>query len=359
MRDKRRDTTRFLVYGFASSLLIGAMLFVLAGIMTISESKRLIAEAGERVPASSDEGPDHKNPGADEDHLEKEAGSHDPAEAPDEQEDEEETASGAADSAQPLQLSYDDGTIRSLSAEEIAAIEQTVDPTLRGFGTGFNEPKDDYNRPVYVKSVEDDMRAAGINGRCFAADENTKQIAITFQAGYENGYTARILDILAEQNVKSTFYITHEYGWNNQDLIRRMIDEGHELGNHSSSAPEEGIALLPLADQMQDAIKLQSDVRETFGYTMRKYNYNSGIFTLASAKMMSEMGYEVVFCSVNYDDFDSTASFDTNEILNSLLSCAHNGCVYCFHMTNEITVNILPGLIHYLRAQGYEIVQLP
>ena len=73
--------------------------------------------------------------------------------------------------------------------------------------------------------------------------------------------------------------------------------------------------------------------------------------------MMSDMGYEVAFCSVNYNDYDPSAVFEPNATLNSLLSCAHNGCVYCFHMTNKITLDILPGLIYYLRLQGYEIVQ--
>ncbi len=359
MSNSRRDPTRRLFYGFASSLVIGALLFLLTGIFSVRDSRRILAAAEQG-----------KNPeretAATEETLPKEIET--TGETREEESEEEtpesegvtETApEGSEETPAETEISYSDGSVHALSAEQIAEIERTVDTSLRGFGTGFTEPKDGNNRPVYVSSVEEELRAAGINVRCYCAGPEEKKAAITFQAGYEGGYTREVLEILARENVRSVFYITHEFGWNNPDLVREIIAAGHEIGNHSYSAPEEGIALQSLTAQMEDAIRMQTYMRETFGYEMHKYNYNSGVFSNASARMMSDMGYEVAFCSVNYDDFNPDAEFDANEILSSLLSCESNGCVYCFHMTNKVTVEILPGLINYLKTAGYEIVPMP
>ncbi len=363
MDKKRRDHSRNLMIGFSASLVIGLLFFLMSALITVNDTKKLVREAekGQADTSGKQEMPDiPADPSKDAEETAPETTAPQPEAG--------ETTTSPAETepphseevpADPGYASFSDGTVQALPAERIAEIESTVDPTLRGFGTGFTDPKNELGRPTYVTSVEEDMWKEGINGRCFCSDANTKKAAITFQAGYESGHTETILSILADNDVKSTFYITHEYGWNNPDIVRKMIDQGHDIGNHSYSAPEEGIVLQPLQAQMDDALRMQSYMEETFGFTMRKYNYNSGLFSLASAKMMSDMGYEVCFCSVNYEDYSETAEFDANTILNSLLSCAHNGVVYCFHVNNKVTTEILPGLIHYLRSEGYEIVQMP
>ena len=360
MEKKRKDHSRYLLIGFSASLLVGILFFVLSGVITVHDTKKLVAEAGNagKEAAGNETPAETETPAASS--AEESESERETEDTPKNTETPTETEPVSEDPPDnPAVPSYSDGTVQALSPERIAEIESTVDMTLRGFGTGFTDPKNELGRPTYVTSVEQDMQSAGINGRCFCSDANTKRAAITFQAGYESGHTAEILSILAEYGISSTFYITHEYGWNNPDLVRAMIDQGHEIGNHSYSAPEEGIALQSLQAQMDDALRMQSYMQDTFGYTMSKYNFNSGIFTLGSAKMMSDMGYEVCFCSVNYDDFSETAEFDANSILNSLLSCAHNGVVYCFHVNNKVTPEFLPGLIHYLRSEGYEIVRMP
>ncbi len=364
---KRRDHARFLLGGFAFSLLLGMILFAVTAFSTIRESRKLLQELQNHGPAQpantasqEENGEDPKNAAQEEQTEGTENQESEEAEAPSESAAAPEETPGASEEAvQTASPDFNDGTIRRLSDEELWTIENTVDTTVRGFGTGFDQPKDDFNRNAYVVSVQDDLSQAGINGRCFCADENTKRIAITFQAGYDNGYTEQILDILKAQGIKSTFYITHEFAWSRPDIVQRIIDEGHAIGSHTYSAPEEGIAYLSLREQMEDALQMQQYMDEKFGYSMRKYNYNSGVWSLASAKMMSDMGYQLDFCSVNYDDYDPEVSYEANKILDSLLSCGHNGAVYCFHMTNPITAEILPGLIHYLKVQGYELVQMP
>ena len=357
MDKNRRDHTRFLMIGFAASLVIGILFFALSAAATVHDTKKLIEEA--QISRGEPSGKENQPDKPDEGETKEAEATTEEAETTTEPESTEPQTTQEVYTTDAEYANFNDGAIQALTAEEIAAIEGSTDTSQRGFGTGFTDPKNELGRPSYVTSVEEDMKNAGINGRCFCADADTKKASITFQAGYESGHTEQILMLLAQNSVKSTFYVTHEYGWNNPELLQKIIDQGHEIGNHSYSAPEEGIATKPLQYQMDDALRMQSYMEENYGYTMRKYNYNSGVFTLASAKMMSEMGYEVCFCSVNYDDFSETTEFDANSILNSLLSCAHNGVVYCFHINNKVTAEILPGLIYYLRSEGYEIVQMP
>lgn len=264
-------------------------------------------------------------------------------------------AAQAAENAAKAANTY----VHALSQDEINQIRASYDNTVKGSGVGLG-PKDSdgYNRNMASVSLDNELKSAGVNGRVFCSDPGTKAVAFSFQAGYEAGYTNQVLDILDNNGVKGTFYITHYYANQAQDIVRRMINGNHEVGSHTYSCPDQGIAYFSLEDQMNDAINMQTYMQNTFGYNMRKYNYNSGYWSTASAVMMTKMGYEVCFCSMNYADYDGNAAMDANAVLADLQSKLHPGCVYCFHMTNPVTVQILPGLIQYCRDMGYTITQL-
>ena len=251
------------------------------------------------------------------------------------------------------------GLVHAISAGEMESLKQTYDGTVKGFGIGLQGgARDSYNRQLQAVTVNSQLNALGANVLVFASDANTPNAGIAFQAGYEAGYTEKVLDILKQYDVKATFFVTMEYVTHNPDIITRMIDEGHEIGNHSATAPEDGIANYALDDQMNDALRLQNYMEEHFGYTMTKYNFNSGVYSAQQAILMTKMGYQFTFCSLNYDDYDPEKSFNSQEVLASLTDMMHNGCIYCFHMTNPVTVEILPGLLQNLKDAGYNIVSL-
>ena len=249
-------------------------------------------------------------------------------------------------------------TITSLTPAEVEEIRANYDGTVMGFGIDLNPEKDANNRPVQANDLLTRFADKDANVVCYCADENTPKVAFTFQVGMDTGYTAQVLDILDQYNIKSTFYITHYFAAKSSDLVKRMIASGHEIGSHSYLAPDVGIAYYELDEQMADAINLQNYVSTAFNYNMQKYNYNSGMWSEASVMMMAKMGYEVCFCSSNYADFDEAAEIDAAATLESLKSNLHNGCVYCFHMTNPVTVQILPELIDFCKEQGFTITQL-
>ena len=250
--------------------------------------------------------------------------------------------------------------IHALSTEELNAIRSKYSSKVNGFGTGFRHSwVDADNRPTTVNNLLAQFKGTDANLLAYCSDVNSKCVAFSFQCGTEYGHTDAVLDILKKYDVKATFYIIHSYGEKNRALVKRMISEGHDIGSHTYSCPNGGIANWKLEDQMEDALKMQKYVQETFGYTMTKYNFNSGYWSEQAIIMMSRMGYQVDFCSCNYSDYDPNATFDTPALISDLEACLHPGCIYCFHTTNVITPTILEPLIQYCLAQGYRIVAVP
>ena len=250
--------------------------------------------------------------------------------------------------------------IHALTAAQLADIRAKYDGTVNGFGTGFGHKwVDANNRPTMVNNLLARFAGTDANLLGYCSDANTKCVAFSFQCGTEYGHTGKVLDILKQYNVKATFYIIHSYGEKNRALVQRMLSEGHDVGSHTYSCPNGGIANWTLEAQMEDALKMQQYMKETFGHTVTKFNFNSGYWSEQAIIMMSRMGYQVDFCSCNYSDYDPSATFDTQQLIADLEACLHPGCIYCFHTTNVITPTILEPLIKYCIAQGYRIVQVP
>ncbi len=348
----------------AVGIMAAALVLVAAAVLTMALSGIDIRHA---EPGGKDTG---KQQEAEPAEAEKEEAAPDTGKAQAEEGEEgeaEDTQDAAADTesqSAPPQLTIAEnepqpGLIHAISAGELEVIRQTYDSTVRGYGIGLEGgSRDQYNRQLQAVNVNSTLNALNANVLVFASDPNTPAAALAFQAGYEAGYTSQVLDILKEYGVRATFFVTMEYVTNNPDLVKRMLDEGHEIGNHSASCPEEGIANYSLDDQMNDALKLQSFMEEHYNYTMTKYNFNSGVYSAQQAILMSRMGYQFTFCSLNYSDYDPEQEFNSTEVLAALEDMMHNGCIYCFHMTNKVTTDILPGLLQCMRDEGYSIISL-
>ena len=238
------------------------------------------------------------------------------------------------------------GNIHALSQDQINAIRANYDCNGRGYGgiTYFQA----------APSVQSQMDSMGINCRTLVPGGNT--VALTFQEGWEPGYTGQLLDILAQKGVKGNFYITHEYAASRPDLVWRMINEGHTVGSHTYACPNTAIAYFNLEDIMNDAMQMQQYMLSTFGYDMHAYNYNSGAWSPGSAKMLSDMGYTVVLCSNSYSDYSAYDYIDPNVWLPQLKAGLIPGSIYAFHVTNPVTVQMIGPLIDYIRSMGYTFV---
>lgn len=179
-----------------------------------------------------------------------------------------------------------------------------------------------------------------------------KQICLTFDEGYENGFTPAILDTLKEKKVKAIFFVTYDFVKDNPQLVRRMIDEGHIVGNHTyrhytMDEVSESVAI-------EEITFLHDYVKENFGYTMSLFRFPKGEFSQQSLGIVEEQGYKSIFWSFAYADWDPNAQMDNNDALDKICASTHDGEIMLLHAVSKTNAEILPQIIDNVREQGYQ-----
>ena len=186
------------------------------------------------------------------------------------------------------------------------------------------------------------------------SEPEKKKIYLTFDEGYENGYTEKILDTLKDKNVKAVFFITGDYAKRSGELVKRMIGEGQVVGNHTwrhYSMPEKSL------ETCREEIGLLHDyVKENFGYEMSVLRPPKGEFSEQTLALASEMGYTTCLWSFAYKDWNPDAPGDKAQSLSSLNDRLHSGGVYLLHAVSPTNAAILGDFIDNARAKGYEFV---
>lgn len=192
----------------------------------------------------------------------------------------------------------------------------------------------------------------------YLGDTNQKVLYLTFDAGYENGCTAQILDVLKKHNVPAAFFLVGNYLEQNPDLVRRMVVEGHIVGNHTMHHPD----MSKISDksafqkELQDLEKLYFD---TTGQPMTKYyRPPQGIYSEENLKMAQEMGYKTVFWSLAYVDWNNDAQPTAEYAFSKLIPRTHNGAVVLLHSTSKTNAQILDQLLTRWKEMGYRFATL-
>ncbi len=180
---------------------------------------------------------------------------------------------------------------------------------------------------------------------------NEPKIYLTFDQGYENGYTEEILDILKAKDVKAVFFITGHYAKTAPDLINRMIDEGHIIGNHSME--HLNFATAPLEETYDDVAMLHNYVKENFDYDMTLFRYPEGAFNEQSLAMLDQMGYTTCFWSFAYADWNTNDQLPEQEALDKLVAGLQPGSIPLLHSVGETNTLVLDDFIDMARALGY------
>ena len=176
---------------------------------------------------------------------------------------------------------------------------------------------------------------------------------LTFDAGYENGHTEKILDILKKHNVKAAFFLVGNYLQKNADLVRRMVDEGHIVGNHTMHHPDMS-AITDKAAFQKELTDLEDLFRQVTGKELPKfYRPPQGIYSEENLKMAQELGYKTVFWSLAYADWDNDNQPAEDAALERLLSRTHNGAVILLHSTSKTNAAILDRLLSKWEEMGY------
>ena len=187
----------------------------------------------------------------------------------------------------------------------------------------------------------------------YIGDTSQKVLYLTFDAGYENGCTEKILDTLKKHQVSAAFFLVGNYIQRNADLVRRMVEEGHTVGNHtmhhydmSKISDKE-----TFAKELQD---LEALYKETTGQELPKYyRPPQGIYSEDNLKMAQELGYKTVFWSLAYVDWNNDAQPTAGEAFAKLLPRTHSGAVVLLHSTSKTNAEILDELLTKWEEEGY------
>ena len=180
-----------------------------------------------------------------------------------------------------------------------------------------------------------------------------KVLYLTFDAGYENGCTAKILDTLKEKQVPAAFFLVGNYIRQSPDLVRRMVAEGHTVGNHTMHHYDMS-RLSDKAAFSKELTDLETLYKETVGQELPKYyRPPQGIYSEENLKMAQELGYKTLFWSLAYVDWNNDAQPTREAAFAKLLPRTHNGAVVLLHSTSKTNAEILGELIDKWKAMGY------
>ncbi len=214
-------------------------------------------------------------------------------------------------------------------------------------GWGFVKKKGAF--PEFTKGQMDMM--AKYNCIYFGNTEE-KVLYLTFDEGYENGYTGVILDTLKEKGVPATFFITGPYLEKNRDLIGRMVNEGHIVGNHTVNHPN--MPSKGTKEAMQEEIlNLDRRFYELYGRHMTYFRPPEGAYSERSLAATNDLGYKTVLWSFAYKDWETDNQKGADYAFDSVMPYLHNGCVILLHAVSKDNTEALGRIIDAAREEGY------
>lgn len=178
-----------------------------------------------------------------------------------------------------------------------------------------------------------------------------KTLYLTFDCGYDNGQTEKILDTLKEKGVKAAFFCTRPEMESVPELTARMIKEGHIVGNHSVTHPD--FSAIPHEQMLEEVQGFDDWLRENCGYSTQFFRFPMGKYSLDAVAALNAMGYRCVFWSLAYYDWDLQKQPTKEEAIETVVSRLHPGAVILLHAVSPANAAALPEIIDTAREMGY------
>ena len=211
-----------------------------------------------------------------------------------------------------------------------------------------------FGRPEFTSAQEADME----DFRCiYMGNGEEKRLYLTFDEGYENGYTPQILDVLKKTNTPAAFFITGAYLEREKELVGRMVEEGHIVGNHSLNHPSMPSLTID-SDAEREISELDQRFSEQFGIHMHYFRPPRGEYSQRTLALADNMGYTNVFWSLAYFDWNTNLQKGTDYAYSQIMKNLHNGCVLLLHAVSVDNANVLERVITDARGEGYEFYSL-
>lgn len=239
------------------------------------------------------------------------------------------------------------GAVVDISAVDLSGLD-ALENEKKGWGQGVQV--DELNRPIGSVVYQEDY---GQYGAYYIVPTEEKVMYLTFDEGYENGYTEKILDTLKEKNCKAVFFVTLPYVKQNPELVSRMIDEGHTVGNHS--VRHLSMPTLSTEEAAEEIIGLHNYMITEYGYKMTLFRPPMGEWSTRTLELADRLGYKTVFWSYAYKDYDTENQMGVDKAFPKVSAAAHPGALYLLHAVSKDNAEMLGDLIDGFRTDGYTL----
>ncbi|MFU7514833.1 delta-lactam-biosynthetic de-N-acetylase [Clostridium sp. HCS.1] len=192
----------------------------------------------------------------------------------------------------------------------------------------------------------------------YVGDTTSKVLYLTFDEGYENGNTPRILDTLKEENVPAAFFVVKPYIKQEPDIVKRMVEEGHLVCNHTSHHPS--MASIKDSEKFKlEFSEVEDEYKALIGEDMPKFfRPPMGKYSKNSLKQTKDLGYKTIFWSFAYKDWLVDNQPEEKAAIKKIVSGAHPGSIMLLHAVSNTNAKILKDVIQELKSQGYEFKSL-
>jgi peptidoglycan-N-acetylmuramic acid deacetylase len=220
----------------------------------------------------------------------------------------------------------------------------------KSYGWGFKR-NDDHQTPeigIYAQEIEG-------TSSYYIGNPNKKIVYLTFDVGYDNGTLEKLLKVLEDKEVKATFFVTGDFITREEELLKKIVEAGHIIGNHTWGHKD--ITKLSFTELREQLTKVEDRYQELFGEEMYKFfRPPEGTFNKQSLENVEKLGYTTFFWSIAFRDWDVNRGkeFVVDAIINNL----HNGAIILLHTVSAGNIEALPEVIDQIRSNGYSIKNL-
>lgn len=235
----------------------------------------------------------------------------------------------------------DPGNTRGLSTEKIS----------HSFGVAKNETAHEISQNSQKYFSDNNFNAITLD-----TVTEEKVVYLTFDVGYDNGYTGMILDTLKEKNVTAAFFCTVDEMKSDPQSIARMINEGHIVGNHTNTHPS--MDELTRTQMMEEIKGFDDYIRTNFGYSAMYFRFPKGEYSDSALDLVGSLGYTSVFWSLAYSDWDTSNQKGAQYAIDTVISRIHPGAVILLHAVSSDNAEALGDIIDEIRNMGYEFRSL-
>lgn len=224
---------------------------------------------------------------------------------------------------------------------------------LPNIKNGWGLKKNKNAPPDIPSSITDTLEKYG----AIYKDSEPRSLYLTFDEGYENGYTSKILDVLKENSVPAAFFVTGPYIKKEPELIKRMVDEGHIVGNHTVNHPSMP-EVLDIEKLKNEIVGLSNSFEELTGEKMKFFRPPMGEYSERTLSLTQDLGLTSVFWSFAYKDWDVKNQKGTDYAYSEIKDGIHDGAILLLHAVSEDNANVLDRVIKDFKSEGYRFKSL-